>query len=101
MTNPITPQEVVKAKKDASPDEVIQVVNRLIGKNWNGHSATIKQDDIVADLASRLDVPRQKVFDELWLEFEDLYRKAGWKVTYDKPGYNETYPATFEFRKKG
>ena len=100
MTDPITPDQVAQAKKDALPDEVIQEVNRLIGKNWSGHSATIKQDEIVAAVASRLDVPRQKVFDELWLNFEDVYRKVGWEVKYDKPAYNESYPATFEFRRK-
>ncbi len=33
----------------------------------------------------------------LWLNVEELYRAQGWTVTYDKPGYNESYPATFTF----
>lgn len=32
-----------------------------------------------------------------WLNFEGAYRRAGWKVEFDKPGYNESYPATFKF----
>lgn len=28
------------------------------------------------------------------------YQAAGWKITYDKPGHNETYNATFTFAKR-
>ena len=35
-----------------------------------------------------------------WLDVEGIYRKAGWDVEYDSPGYCEDYPATFKFRKK-
>jgi hypothetical protein len=42
--------------------------------------------------------PRQQViFDNHWLDIEDHYRKAGWKVTYDKPSYYEDYDAFFKF----
>lgn len=34
---------------------------------------------------------------EKWLDIEDHYRKAGWKVTYDKPAYCENYDAYFKF----
>lgn len=38
------------------------------------------------------------MLDREHLDVEDVYRAAGWEVTYDKPGYNETYDATFTFR---
>ena len=33
------------------------------------------------------------------MDIESIYRADGWGVYYDKPGYNETYTATFEFTK--
>ncbi len=42
---------------------------------------------------------RAVVFAKGWLEVEDIYRKAGWKVKYDKPAYSENYPATFKFER--
>lgn len=29
-----------------------------------------------------------------------VYEKAGWKVSYDKPGYNESYDPYFKFTAK-
>lgn len=42
---------------------------------------------------------RQFIFDKHWLDIEDTYRKAGWNVEYDKPGYCENYDAYFVFSK--
>ncbi len=41
------------------------------------------------------------VCDNHWLDVEDVYREAGWVVEYDKPGYCESYEATFTFKKDG
>ena len=32
-----------------------------------------------------------------YLDFEDEYRTIGWKVTYNKPAYCETYEPYFIF----
>ena len=95
----LTPKDVKEKKAKSIPEEVLSVVNDLLVKNCgdNGH-AVLKQDDIVTAIASKLDITRQQVFDKGWMDFEPTYRKAGWKVTYDKPAYNESYPATFEFQ---
>ena len=34
------------------------------------------------------------------MDFEDLYRKSGWSVSYDKPAYNENYDAFLIFNKR-
>ena len=57
------------------------------------------QDD-VAKLIVQKGLKRQDIFDNHWLDVEDLYRKNGWKVDYDKPGYNESYNAYFVFSAK-
>jgi hypothetical protein len=59
---------------------------------------TIKQEDIIQEiLKAKPDLDRQAIFDNDYLDFEAAYEAKGWRVTYDKPGYNETYPASFLF----
>lgn len=102
---PTTPSEVLQSKQESIPDEVFQAVNEMITKKWDGYSATFRQEDLMAHYFSivgggELDSDRQKVYDNHWFDFEEIYRKAGWSVEYDRPGYNESYPATFTFKKK-
>lgn len=100
MSKPITPSEITKKKTQALPAAVFDAFNELIAKNWNGDSATIKQKDVAALIAAKLEVKLDVVYESHYLDVESLYRKAGWDVDYDKPGFNETYEATFEFSKK-
>mgnify|MGYP001258179063 CR=1 FL=1 len=102
---PISPKEIIERKQDSIPDEIFQAVNEMITKNWNGHSSTFRQSDLVDHYFSivgggELNSDREKIYENHWLDFEDIYRKAGWSVEYDRPGYNESYPATFTFKKK-
>jgi len=103
---PISPSEVLEKKRDSMPEEMLEAVNELIVKKWNGREATFKQDDVL-DLyfakkgENNISMNRTKVFDNHWMDFEDIYRKEGWSVEYDKPAYNESYDATFTFKKKG
>lgn len=96
MVKPISPDQV----GDGShiPDEVFEVVNKLLHANWTGRRATIKQKDVIRELAS--EYSPQSLFDSGWLNFEGAYRAQGWKVVYDKPGYNESYEAYWEFTRK-
>lgn len=48
-----------------------------------------------------MDVPRNVVFANKWLDIEDIYREQGWRVDYDKPAYNENYQASFTFAPAG
>lgn len=100
MSKPITPGEITPAKAASLPDNVIDVFNELIAAAWNGHHAIVKQKDAAREIASRMEVPVDHVYQRGWLDVEDIYRKAGWKVEYDKPAYCETYDATFTFKKK-
>ena len=100
MTKPITPDEIAEAKEAYLPPEVIEVFNDLIAKNWSGMSAKFLQEDAVSEITVRMGCHRTEVFRNKWLDVEDVYRASGWAVTYDKPGWNENYAATFEFRRK-
>lgn len=81
------------------PTVVITAVNNLLTKNFRGGSITIKQKDITSEIM-RLDesVIENEIYANKWMDFEEVYRQYGWSVSYDKPGYNESYDATFEFK---
>lgn len=104
---PITPQEVEEAKKNDIPSFVIEAVNKLLKKKWDGKKAIITQDEIINEMkpSSVLGLVngvsfRRQVFANHWLDFEKTYEESGWKVEYDKPSYGESYKAYFKFTKK-
>lgn len=95
---PLKRKEIKKAKAAAIPDGVIKVFNELLKKNWDGHSAVIKQDEVVKLIVSEMGLDNSNpLFDNHWLDVEDLYRENGWAVNYDKPAYNENYTAFWTF----
>lgn len=93
---PIKPSEVAKKKKNDIPDAVFEAFNELIAKKFSDGYATVKQADAVA-LMEKKGLNPNEVYNNGWLNVEEVYRAAGWKVEYDKPAYNESYPATFTF----
>ena len=94
----IKPSEVAKQKSKFIPETVFSVVNDLIAKNYTSGRAQITQDEIIADICALENCDRSFVFEKGWLNFEEVYEAEGWKVEYDKPGYNETYGAYFVFK---
>lgn len=93
---PISPKDVTGERAKQIPDSVLGAFNALIAQNFRNGSACVLQDDVVARLEER-GLNRREIFDKGWLDVEDLYRNAGWYVQYDKPGFSESYPATFTF----
>lgn len=95
---PISPDDVVASE---IPDFVIDIVNRLIRQNYQSRRkcSVIEQREIVKEIKALINIYGLE-FDIKWLDFEEMYRNAGWNVEYDKPGYNESYEATFKFTKK-
>lgn len=105
---PISPTEVGAAKAVLHPI-AIAVFNDLITRYWNGERAVIKQEDVVQELVKRT-APRpssedenirarRTIFEQGYLNIEEVYRAAGWTVKYDRPGWDENYPAIFTFTK--
>jgi hypothetical protein len=95
---PISPDDIVEARKVAIPPEVFDAFNELIAENFNDNSATVKQKDVVARIKAK--IPGADVYANHWLDVETLYEENGWSVYYDKPAYCETYDAFFRFTKK-
>lgn len=102
MVKPLKPSDIGEAKKKVIPDEVIEVFNELIAVKYTNGRALFKQKDVVARICSKMNMRAMEentIFENGWLNVEEMYRAEGWKVTYDKPAYSESYDATFEFRK--
>lgn len=97
---PLSPDEIIPS----IPDFVIEAVNYLLKEKYTHSSkkAVLTQDEVVAAILSAAGtcLSRDTLFKKGWLNFEPLYQNSGWVVFYDKPGFNETYKATYTFTKK-
>lgn len=96
---PVTPREVEQTLIPF-PDDVLTAFNMIIAQNYRNGVSRFEQSEVVAAIIALTGKPRNHIFDNHWLDVETVYRRAGWKVEYDKPGYNETYEPTFTFTKK-
>lgn len=96
---PITPSEVAGQKRESFPDEVFEAFNEIIAANCVNGRSNFTQDAVVKLMVSK-GLKSAEIFDKHWLDVEEVYREAGWKVEYDKPGYNEDYSSNFTFTAK-
>ena len=93
---PHKPTEVLPVKLELMPDDVMRVFNDCIAGNYSNGSARVLQKDVVNRLVE-LGYDKNEIYSKRWLDVEEIYESTGWKVVYDKPGFNETYDASFEF----
>ena len=101
MTKPIKPSEVTKTKYQILPNEVFEAFNELIAKDYSNGLARVGQQEVVNLIKSKLNISSKEVYCNNYLDIEEIYEDAGWDVSYDKPGFNESYPASWIFRAKG
>ena len=97
---PITPDEVKQRVQNSIPEGVFEAFNEAIARKYRSGRAVVLQKDVVALISEKMNVSDDAVFENHWLDVEDSYRQAGWKVNYDKPAYCENYEAFFEFERK-
>lgn len=99
MVEIITPDEVRKSRKDYIPEVIFNEINKLIVENFDGIESKVYQEDIINRVCnSETGLTSSKIFERHYLDIEDFYKEAGWRVTYDKPAYCESYKAYFVFR---
>lgn len=98
MTKPISPSEVVASNQ--IPNAVLEAFNRCISKNWDGRSAVVPQKEVEREILERMLVGIDTIYEKRWLDVEEIYRKAGWVVEYNKPAYDENWGAVYRFKKK-
>jgi hypothetical protein len=100
MSKPYSPEEAREAHTATIPDVVFEAFNAEIVRNLDkGGYAKVLQKDVVARIVNA-GIPRKELFDRHWLNVERFYEQQGWKVDYDRPGYDETYDAFFEFQRR-
>lgn len=91
---PISPDEI----ECHIPEFIIQAANKLISQHYDGSRSGFRLNELMHE--ARALAPDGFQFKSWMWNIEETYRKAGWKVEYDQPGYNESYPATFTFTRK-
>lgn len=86
---PLSPKDI--EYKELS-DNIIERVNNLIRKNWNGYSAEVILDHIACP---------STVYQngDYWRAIIRLYREYGWDVELDFPDCCENYKAKLIFKK--
>lgn len=90
---PISPQEA--QTQYSVPDFVIEAVNELlIERLGDKRYLMLKLGEVRNAIIKHSSTD---AFDKRWLDFEPLFQKSGWKVSYDGPGYNESYEGFYEF----
>lgn len=102
---PIRPDQITERRQESLPDFVIEAFNELIVKHCENGYASFSQENVVQLIVSKgrgvqKGLHRGHVFDHKWLNVEEIYRKAGWKVEYSRPDPGETGSAYFHFSKK-
>jgi len=109
IVKPFSPAEARGHKIANIPPVVLECVNELLALDISaqGH-ASITQDELVARILSKgatveirgvnHEITKGMIYENSWLDFEPLYRQEGWTVTYDRPGYNESYAASWLFK---
>jgi len=102
MVDPIKPSDIMRAKRSSLPDGVFEAFNEIIVEKWDGnYESYFLQSTIVKRLKEKFpDLSDDDFFKKGYLNVEEFYIEAGWKVVYDSPDYNETYPPSFKFIKK-
>lgn len=102
---PLSPEEVKdKRIKRVFPDFVLEAFNSLLleASCSGGLSLKIIQDDAIDRILSRRpEFTRADIFNNKWLDVEDVYREAGWAVGYYKASIGESFSSYFRFSPKG
>ena len=99
----LTPEDAKQEKLTSIPDFVYQAFNNLLVRNYDACSITISQNEVIQEILRLCyldDVTKETIFKNRWLDVEEEYRKNGWEVNYDKPGFNESGSAFFVFKPK-
>lgn len=99
----LTPEDAKQEKLTSIPDFVYQAFNNLLVRNYDAYSITISQNEVIQEILRLCyleDVTKETIFKNRWLDVEEEYRKNGWEVNYDKPGFNESGSAFFVFKPK-
>lgn len=91
----LSPKDITERQRKLIPPFVTEAIDNLLAQKFDGSSAVFSLKE--ATEAIKDSMPVFESFKSEWLNFEPIYREAGWKVVFDRPGCNEDYPATYRF----
>lgn len=95
---PIKRSEISQAKVALIPDSIINAVNELLKKSWNGSFAVIKSKELMKlVLESDSTLTDQIIFNNRFFDFEPIFRKEGWVVTFETPDRDQSFDSYFKF----
>lgn len=97
---PIKPNDIMDNLEDIIHPDVIRAVNEILKDKYRGSRITFTLKEIKAKAISYGNISDKEIDEKKWLDFESIYRKAGWVVNYDRPGWDENYDSFFEFSVK-
>lgn len=83
---PLRPEQIAAGKLKTLPGQVLDAFNELIAENFSDGEASITQKEAVKRMMGK-GLVRTDIYSKGWLDVEEIYRQAGWKVTYDSPVY--------------
>lgn len=95
--------EITELKMSRIPEKVFNAFNKAIADNLSKGYAYVTQEEVVVLILSEMagtDIDRHDIFNNGWLDVEPFYEMKGWTVTSNKPGFNETYEPSWEFKAK-
>lgn len=96
VTKPISPYDI---PEKPIPGGVFEAFNELIIREFDGNRAVVWQKEAAKLASEKTGFSIDALYSKKFMDVELSYTKAGWEVVYDKPGYNESYPPSYTFRK--
>ena len=93
---PLSPNEVQQKWTSQVPGEIFEAINSLLVEKWHGNESQIfiYQKEII----DRVNIPKDEIYKNHWLDIEPFYEEMGWTVLYDQPAYCESYESNFTFK---
>ena len=97
----ISVQETIEQSKLKLPEEVFDVLNEMIVKNWNGHESSIDELDLLDKIRGVLNLTAEEVRARGYLEIHKLVETNGWDIENVSSGnYRDGYINKFVFTPK-
>ena len=96
---PLTPQQLQETYGSKVPDVVIECVNELLARQLGSESQKrfVIYQKVLVSMLEEKGVKSLDIFNHKYLDFEPTFRRAGWKVTYDKAHYSENRDSEWVF----
>lgn len=104
MNKALSPKEAITRAKNEVPELVFQAWNNLIVENLKVQGGKASSEFLLEELANQITLIMSISYEQAkqngWFDLEDIFRDKGWKVEFDRPGYNESYSPKFTFKSK-